>query len=408
MFHPFVPALAPEFAPGFAPGPPRSGRPAPLAAPVPRPLHSRPLHSFPLRSRALWLTLLLGLAGTGLAPGLAPRPAQAETPLAVEVVTAHTAPVSLHFALSGTIEAAEEISLGFRTGGRVVTVLAEVGQQVGAGQVLAEIDPTQARAAERAAEAQYEAAAALLAQAVQARVRNAELTSRGAATQAALDAAIEAELSAASSRDQAQAQLAKARQAVADTRLVSPAGGIITARAGEPGQIVGAAQTVLSLAREGAREAVFYVPDFPELDKFLGRQVELRSIEGSGPAFGAVVSEIAPLVAGESGTVRLKARLADAGASPGLGTAVQSEVDLPFGSAMALPWPALVSEGGQPAVWTVTAESRRVALAPVRVSRYTDNGFEVAQGLAEGALVVASGAHLLYPGREVSVVGEPK
>ena len=247
---------------------------------------------------------LAALVLAGLVFSAPPLPAEA--PLAVEVVTAHTAPVFVHFELSGSIEPAEAVPVGFRAGGRIVTLSVQVGDQVQAGQVLAELDPTQAAAALRGAKAQADAAAAMVTQAEQALARAAELTQRGAATQAALDAATEAALSARSAQDQAQAALAKARQTLADCTLTAPAAGIITARSAEPGQIVGAAQTVLTLARDGAREAVFHVPDFPALDRFRGRTVTLRPVEGTGAPLDAVVTQIAPLVAGDTGTVRVK------------------------------------------------------------------------------------------------------
>ncbi|MBZ4021290.1 hypothetical protein CKO11_02280 [Rhodobacter sp. TJ_12] len=350
------------------------------------------------------------LARLGLALWLAAAlPGHAESPLAVKVVTAHTGPALIHIELSGTIAAAEAVPVGFRAGGRILSITAEVGQRVTKGTVLAQIDATQAAAALRAAQAQDAAAEAMLTQAEQARARAAALTLRGAATQAALDAATEAALSARSARDQARAALAKARQTLEDCTLHAPADGIVTNRDAEPGQIVGAAQTVLTIARDGAREAVFYVPDFAALDRFDGRRVTLRPVEGPGPAREAVVTEIAPLVAGATGTVRVKARLSGAPGlvPPGLGTAVVSVVDLPFGSAIALPWSALVSHEGKPAVWTVDPQTQRAEIAPVRVLRYTDNRIEISEGLSEGALVVTQGAHLLYPGRVVHMSEAP-
>lgn len=343
---------------------------------------------------------------TILLAGLLPmgQPATAETPLAVELVTAHTAPVFLHFELSGSIEAAEAVPVGFRAGGRIVTLQVQVGDRVEAGQVLAEIDPTQAAAGLRGAKAQADAAAAMLTQAEQALARVAELTQRGAATQAALDAATEAALSARSAQDQAQAALAKARQTLADCTLTAPATGIVTARQAEPGQIVGAAQTVLTIARDGVREAVFFVPDFPALSRFQGRTVTLRPVEGTAPPLEATVTEIAPLVAGSTGTVRVKGKLRAGAPAPGLGTAIISVVDLPLGSAMSLPWSVLVTKDGGPAVWTVDPESQRAELRAVRLLRHTDRGIDVAEGLPEGALVVARGAHLLYPGRAVTAI----
>ncbi|WP_444460569.1 hypothetical protein [Rhodobacter capsulatus] len=166
-----------------------------------------------MRKTALHGPALPALALAGLTAFAPPLPA--ETPLAVELVTAHTAPVFVHFELSGSIEAAEAVPVGFRAG-RIVALPVQVGARVEAGQVLAELDPTQAAAALRGAKAQADAAAAMLTQAEQALTRAAELTQRGAATQAALDAATEAALSARSAQDQAQAALAKARQTLAD------------------------------------------------------------------------------------------------------------------------------------------------------------------------------------------------
>lgn len=352
----------------------------------------RPAAAASAGGKAVWLAAVLVFA----------LPVAAEAPLSVRVVTAQSKAVMLHFELSGTIAPAEAVPMGFRSGGRIVSLSVRVGDRVAAGQVLAELDPTQAAAALRAARAQDGAAQAMLTQAEQARERLAELTARGAATQAALDAATEAALSARSAHDQAQAQLAKAAQALEDCTLRATAAGIVTARAAEPGQIVGAAQTVLTIARDGAREAVFYVPDFPALDRFLQREVVLRPVEGEGTTFTATVTEIAPLVAGETGSVRVTAQLHPTTPEPGLGTAVVSMVDVPYGTAMELPWTALVRHKGSPAVWRIDPDSKRADLAPVRVLRYTDHGVEIAEGLAEGAQVVSSGAHLLYPGRAVA------
>lgn len=329
-------------------------------------------------------------------------PVRAETPLPVAQITAHAAPAQLHFEFSGSVEAAESVPVGFRNGGRIVAMRADVGDAVAQDQVLAELDPAQARAAEQAARAQASAAEALLDQAEQARMRAAELAQRGAGTQAALDAATESALAARSSLDQARAQLAKATQAVDDCTLRAPVAGIVTARSGEPGQIVAAAAPVLTLARDGAREAVFHVPDVADLDAFMGRKVTLRLIGTEAPPFRATVTEIAPLTLTATGTVRVKARID--GASPGLGAAVVSSIDLPLGPAILLPWQALMSAEGGPAVWTIDAQTHAVALTPVVVSRYTDTGFEVVSGLSEGAQVVTAGAHLLYPGRVVAAV----
>ena len=148
--------------------------------------------------------------------------AAAEEPLAVRVVPAQPVTAELRLELTGEVEAAEAVPLGFRSGGQILEIAVEVGETVAVGQLLGRVDPAQARAALAAAQAQRRAAEATLTQARQARERTEGLTARGAMTQAALDAALEAELSAQSTDDQARAAQAKAAQALRDTELRAP------------------------------------------------------------------------------------------------------------------------------------------------------------------------------------------
>lgn len=350
------------------------------------------------RRTALTFALCLGAAG----------PVWADQPLTVQTVTAHFAPLVLEYELTGTIEATENVPVSFRSGGRVISVTTQVGDHVTTGQVLSKIEPTQADAAAQAADAQLAAADASLNQAQLARDRAASLAERGAGTRADLDAATQALLAAQSVRDQAEAQLAKARQAVADTVIHAPVSGIVTERSAEPGQIVSAAQTVLTLARDGLREAVFHAPDIPDLDNFLGEQVRLRTLDGPEQQFIATISEISPLADESSGTVQVKAQLTDGDEQPGLGAAVSGSFEMSVAVTMSLPWSALATKGDTPAVWVVAPDSHAVSLTPVEILTYTSRTIELKGGLPEGATVVAAGSHLLYPGRIVTPSGETR
>lgn len=331
--------------------------------------------------------------------------AMADAPLVVQIVTARVAPTITTYAISGTVTAPDSVAISARDGGRLIAVAVQVGDHVTPGQVLIELDPTQANASARAAEAQLAAADAGLRQATQARDRAAGLAERGAGTVAGLDAATEALLAAQSVRDQALAQVAKARQAVEDTVIRATAPGIVTRRKAEPGQIVAAAQALLTLAPDGAREAVFHAPDGVDLRDFVGRRVVIRCLDAPFLSVGGAVSEISPLADSASGTVEVKARLDADGPQPGLGVPVMSEIELRNDPVVSLPWSALAAGPDGAAVWTVDADTGAVALTPVTVARYTADSIELSAGLAEGQQVVAGGSHLLYPGRRVVAAG---
>lgn len=327
-------------------------------------------------------------------------PAWAEVPLPVTIVTAHVdQPIEIA-SVYGRIEAAESYAAAFRSGGRVTEVLVDVGQHVPRDAVLARLDPTIATAEHAAAQAAIQAAEAALQQALQARDRARRLLERGAGTQAQSDAAIQAYLSAKSVRDQALTRLEKARQTLDDTSLRAIEDAVVTDRSIDPGEIVGAGSTVMTLAREGRREVVFMAPDIAGLSQYLGLKVRLFPVD-SNINYDGQVSEISPVV-GASGTVQVKVALApSARADLPIGTLVRAEIARPTDSAIVLPWDVLTSDPRGPAVWVVDPATMRVTLRPVGLAGYGDATVRLSFGVTEGELVVSAGSQGLYEGRVV-------
>ncbi|OLS45906.1 hypothetical protein BV509_17120 [Rhodovulum sulfidophilum] len=333
---------------------------------------------------------------------LAAAPAGADQPLPVEIIRVGAESAETTYTLTGTIEAVDDYPASFRDGGRIVEVAVEAGDELDRNDVIAQVDPTEANARLRAATAALQAAEAALVQARQARDRATRLLDEGNTTQSDLDAAVQAYLSARSDRNGARARRAVAARAAEDTvlRAIEPA--IVTHRSAEPGQVMAAGQTVVTLANRGPREAVFQVPDIPELGAFLGSHVRLSPLEGGpGPGTSAPVSELAPVVGG-NGTVETKVRINGTAAQLfSIGQPVVGVVTLARQTAITVPWTALTATADGPAVWTVDPADNRVRLAPVEIGAYTDGGIRIAAGLAEGEAVVGAGSQYLFPGREV-------
>ncbi|MDO5606102.1 MAG: efflux RND transporter periplasmic adaptor subunit, partial [Paracoccus sp. (in: a-proteobacteria)] len=281
-------------------------------------------------------------------------------------------------------------------------MLVDEGDNFAQGDVLARIDPLQLEQALNAAAAALDAARASEDQAGQAADRAQAMLDRGVGTRAALDAARQARSEAETAVRQAESALDQARRLVADTNILAPFDGVVLARAGEPGQVVGAAQTVLSLAAQGGIEAVFQTPDLSYLEFLAGHEVELTTIEVSAPPMLAHVNEISPLVDAMTGSVRVRALVENAPDDIGLlGASVRGTMVLRGGETIALPWMALTSDAGQPAVWVVDAAGR-AQLRVVEIGRFDDGSILVADGIAPGEQVVAAGSQMLYPGREVT------
>ena len=334
-------------------------------------------------------------------------PAFAETVLPVEFVRVELAPLTFDAALTGTIHATDDVEMGFRLGGKVIEVLVQEGDPVHKGQPLARTDPLQQEQAWRVALAAVESATATEAQARQAQIRASAMLERGVGTRAALDSANQALSAAVGGLTQAASALGQAERALADTVINAPNNAIVTARMAEPGQIVGAAQAVVSLASATGREAVFRTPDSPMLRDAIGAPVTLSGIDFPNLHMTARVSEIAPIVDPGTGSVTVRAVIKDAPANTSLlGAAVRGAIHYPAGSGIAVPWTALTAADGEAAVWMVGKDSR-VFLARVVIERFSDGKVILREGVAPGQTVVGAGSQLLYPGRKVSAVPPP-
>lgn len=331
-------------------------------------------------------------------------PAHAQTAppdIRVTIVTARMQPLDLDMQLTGQLEAIDTLELGFRQGGRVTALLVAEGDRVTQGQPLARLNAVQQDQALNVAEAGLSAARAGVEQARQARDRAAALLARGVGTRAAADQAEQALSQAQGALERAETATDQARRALDDTVLRAPADAVVTAKTLAPGQVVAAAQPVLTLAALSGLEAVFQAPDDPVLRDILGRQVRLETLDIDRPDMTATVSEVAPLVDPRTGTVAVRARIDMAQDGTALlGASVRGHLDVALEEGVVVPWTALMRSGDDPAVWIV-GDDGRVALAPVTISHFGEGTIYVSDGLADGQQVVGDGSQLLYPGRRV-------
>lgn len=331
-----------------------------------------------------------------------PVPAQtAPTESPVEIVRVENRPLTFDVRLTGTIAATDSIELSFPAGGRITQVHVQTGDRVKGGEALARTDGVQQQQALVQALAGVDAAVAAEQQASQSAARAAELLRRGVGTRAAVDAAEQALSAAQGQLESARTAVQTARRAVFDTIIRAPQAAVVTARRAEPGQIVAAAQPILSLAAMTSLEAVFLVPDAPKLDSAAGARISLRPLERPEPVLEAVVTEIAPLVDPATGSVTVRAEIQGEFDPTLLGAAVQGIAHLPAGTGIEVPWAALTASGQGPAVWRVD-EDGTVALAPVEIAHFDTGRVVLRSGLSAGDRVVGEGSQLMYPGRRVT------
>ncbi|MYM93207.1 efflux RND transporter periplasmic adaptor subunit [Duganella vulcania] len=161
----------------------------------------------------------------------------------------------------GTLRARQRTDLSFETAGRLTLIKADVGDQVRAGQVLAQLDPAPARWRLDKAVAERDAAHATLAERQTWLHQQQALARDGVISPAALQAAQASHQLAASQQAAAEAALATARRDLELTRITAPFDGQVVARSAQPFVDVGQGQTILQLESGNALELVAQLPD---------------------------------------------------------------------------------------------------------------------------------------------------
>jgi len=349
--------------------------------------------------------LVCALATLPLAGCQKQAAAAKKLPIMVRTETVAIADYAPRTSLTGVIAARTLNNLSFRVGGRVAERLVDVGQHVDKDAVLARIDPQEQESDLRSAQADLDAAQAQLTQAAAAFERQKTLLAQGYTTRRDYDTADQTLKVAQGSLDAAQSALANAKENLSFTELRAGAAGVITARQVEAGQVVQAAQTVFTVAEDGDRDAVFNVqetlvartPNAPTVTITLLSDPQVRAT--------GRVREISPAVDPASGSIRVKVAIPDTPAAMPLGAAVIGSASAKPVKAILLPWQALTSIDGKPAVWVVDPSAKAAATTPVEVLAFDSGVVIIGKGLEAGQSVVTNGGQLLSPGQAIEIAG---
>ncbi|KPJ82406.1 MAG: hypothetical protein AMJ58_01420 [Gammaproteobacteria bacterium SG8_30] len=327
---------------------------------------------------------------------------KAPPPVPVEVALSRRADMLAVYSGTSTVVADHAALIMPKVQGEIVAVLADEGDRVRAGQVLARLDGdllrlelAQAEANLRKLERDYE--------------RNVELQKRGLVSVTAFDN-LRYELDAArATYDLAQLRLSY-------TEIRSPIPGIVIDRRG----IVRVGNTVTPVGGviESADSALFAVADFdslvvnvqvPETQMSrlaVGQPARVRVDAVPGRSFDGRISLITPGVDDETATFPVKLELEDPDGllRPGM----FARVDIVYErkpDALQIPRSALLDGDGPPRVFVATDGTARERLVELGLS---SGGYvEVLSGVEPGDQVVVIGQGALKEGAVVRVVNEP-
>lgn len=351
---------------------------------------------------ALAAAFLAACGGSALA---AQAPVEQKAPLLALVRTtmAQRTTIAADLIFTGDIQTQSQVSVSFRTNGKIVKRLVEVGDHVKADQVLARLDPQEQRANLKNAQAALASAEALLIQAKVSFKRQEALLAGGFTTRPSFDDADQQLRVAQASVDSLKAGQGTAEEQLSYTELRAGVDGVVLSRSFEVGQVVQTGQTVLSVAQDGPRDAVFNVfeavlaapPESPQVDVALQADPSVRAV--------GIVREISPSVDTASGTVRVKVGLKETPSAMTLGAIVIGKGKFRPREAVILPWSALYRWADGPAVWVRDPATGTVAPRSVTIDHFGTQTIALSGGVEPGEEVVIAGIQLLRPGQTVTV-----
>ncbi len=381
----------------------------------------------------LLLSLFLGLtAPFAFAQEAAPEAASPENLPAITVSVVGTQVLRDEIIASGLVTPIEQVNVApLIEGQQIEELLADVGDKVTAGQVLArlsrsslELQKSQlnaslasARATIAQAEAQLTQAQSAADEAQRTNDRTLKLRAAGNASQAAADKTAAAAISATAQLAVAtqsleatkanlalvEAQIENVDLQLSRTEVKAPFAGEITARNATLGGIASAAgQPMFVLMRDSALELRADISE-GDLLRVLPGQPALLTLSSSPEPIAGTVRLVEPTI--DSATRLGRIRIAfDDSTQVRSGMFVEATILVAERAAIAVPLTALGSSQGKPSVMLIEdgVAKRQTVKTGIR-----DGGWvEISEGLAEGQSVVTKAGSFVRDGDKINPIAE--
>ena len=332
-----------------------------------------------------------GEAGDGkqAAVGKDGKPAEQKVEaVPVEVARASRRAIAASYTGTANLEAPGEAQVVAKTSGVMVQLLAEEGDQVRAGQVLARIDGDRVRL-----EAQRQLAIVNKLENNYRRARELEAS----------------KLVSAEASDQIKYDLASARAAyelakleLSYTNIVAPISGVVAERMVKPGNLIALNAPVFRIVNNAHLEGVLNAPEREMARLKAGLPLRMVVDAVPGKVFIGKVDRVAPVMDSASGTFRVVCAFDNA---PELRPGMFGRIEVVYDQrkdALTVPRVALLEDEGEPAVYVVKDKLAR--RTPVQLGYSNGEFAEIRAGLKDGDRVVTAGKVAIRDGTEVQVI----
>ena len=291
---------------------------------------------------------------------------------------------------SGTIEEQSGASLSFATAGTIKRIYVNSGQTVGAGQLIAELDPTTMQNA-------YTIAKTALEQAQDTYNRMKELHDDGSLPEMQW-IAIENQLKSATASE------AMAKKALADTKLYAPFGGYIATKDAEVGQNAGPGVPVVKLVSIGSVKVKISVPedDIQRIKKGSSMKIIVPAL--GNREFSGSVTERGVSADPRSRTYEVKATINNHDGQLLPGMICQAFTNYMQGTTGVFVPANLVQLDSDNNTFVWVVNGGKAVKRQIFISNETAQGAQVSGGLSDGDQIIVAGQQKVSNGMKVTIV----
>src|SRR4051812_11767586 len=268
--------------------------------------------------------------------------------------------------ITGALQPAKGLQIGFEVGGRLSRILVRKGAAVGEGQVIAQLDPELSDAQVLQAEAAVKAAEAQAAMASDVAARNGELSKAGSVSDLQNKSSISTAASATAQLAAAKAQLAQARAARRRHDLRAPFAGVLIDAPDQVGATVGPGVTLFTLEQLDPLVLKLTVSDSARGVLKVGSRVRVQEVGGDALAEDAWVRTVIP--SADPATRRIPVEVVVPNKTGRFTAHTLARAIVPMGAiedALSVPASALSSQGGDHVYTLADGEIRKVAVTVI-------------------------------------------
>lgn len=305
--------------------------------------------------------------------------------------------------LSGSLQASREADVRAEITGTVVQSLADNGQTVQKGQLLARIDDTAIRDQWLSARSLVTSAQNAANVARRDEERTQRLAEAGAVADRDLDAARQARIAAEAQLEDARARLSLAQRQLDNTQIRAPFAGMVSERSASAGDVMQPGSEMFTIVDPSSMRLEASVPAEALSALRVGDPVEFSVNAYPDRTFSGRVERINPSADPATRQVRIYVAIPNVGGRLVAGLFAEGRVATDARSATVVPQNAVDVRGIRPTVLRVKSGRAERVEVELGLEDEATERVEIRSGLAAGDTVLIGAALGVTPGSQVRV-----